>query len=81
MSDERVHIIVFCPDMNDIGRLFDFIRENEDNYKFIRRWRRATSHKDWNKSVHRYEGRVIECRDQRAAFVLALMFPTGAHVI
>ena len=73
-------IIVLVHDTDDVIRLLEYIRENEDEYKYIRHWRRSMSFKlaDRHKAQ---EGRVVECKNERAEFKLRLMFETGDYVI
>lgn len=69
------HIIVFCNSAADVTRLFDFVRENEDDYKFIRKYRRS----DFRRIDS--DGRVFSCKDGKAEFKMRLMFDTRNYVV
>ena len=71
------HLIVYCEDADDVQRLFDFVREHENDYKFIRKYSRAMTFKNLGKR----NGRVFSCKDEKAEFKMRLMFNTSDYVI
>ena len=71
------HVIVFCKDQEETERLFAFINANEDDYKFIRKYRRSMTFSNLRKD----DGRVFSCNSEKAEFRLRLMFNTQNYVV
>lgn len=73
------NVIVFCEDKDDVQRLFDFVRLNEGDYKFVRKYRRAIGF--GNRYDTKEDGRIFRCKDDKAEFRMRLMFDTKDYVI
>lgn len=71
------HVIVYCDGPGDVERLFEFVREHEDDYKFIRKYRRSMT----VRNLGVLDGRVFSCKDEKAEFKMRLMFNTKNFVI
>lgn len=71
------YLIVFCKDQEETERLFAFVNANEDDYKFIRKYRRAMIFRE----IRNDDGRVFKCSDEKAEFRMRLMFNTRNYVI
>lgn len=73
------NVIVYCRDKDEVQRLFAFVQANEEDYKFVRKYRRAIDFS--NKFDTREDGRVFSCKDDKAEFRMRLMFDTKNYVI
>ena len=71
------HLIVFCENKDEIERLFAFVNANEDDYKFIRKYRRSMTFRD----IRKNDGRVFSCSNDKAEFRMRLMFNTQNYVV
>jgi len=73
------YLIVFCDTQAEIERLFEFVHKHEDEYKFVRKYRRAIGYS--NKYDTKEDGRIFRCKDDKAEFRMRLMFTTKNYVI
>ena len=73
------YVIVFCEGKDEVERLFDFVNLNEDDYKFVRKYRRAIGFS--NRYDLKEDGRIFRCKDDKAEFRMRLMFDTKDYVI
>ena len=71
------YVIVFCDTNDEVTRLFDFINQHPDDYKFVRKYRRAPVFRE----IMKEDGRVFRCKDGKAEFRMRLMFNTQNYVI
>jgi len=70
------YVIVFCDTSDEVTRLFDFVNQHPDDYKFVRKYKRAAAIFDRQES-----GRIFRCKDGKAEFRMRLMFNTQNYVI
>ena len=76
------HVIVFCYTKDELDRLTDFVRDNEDDYKFIRMYSRAGTINYGSPNCYGGNyGRVFSSRTEKAQFMLRLMFDTKEYVV